>query len=180
MAATTKTCQRLVASILAAASVVLASGAAQGASPGLPFTEDFSSTALRDTDETTATWNTQAGRLEMGTTFTLENLSSTPSFLGTDFDGASLATRSVVSADFDGDGDVDIAAGNQDQPNLVYFYNGGFADAGQQISNENNTTRGLAAGDVANDGDIDIVEVSFREPPRLYRNNGSGGLSASL
>lgn len=33
------------------------------ATPGLPFTEDFADTTLRDAAETTADWNTAAGAL---------------------------------------------------------------------------------------------------------------------
>ncbi|MBN1477591.1 VCBS repeat-containing protein, partial [Candidatus Sumerlaeota bacterium] len=87
-------------------------------------------------------------------------------------------TLAVALADMDGDGDLDVVAGNDGQANRLYLSNG-TADpfngiSGSNISGDTHGTWSVALGDVDNDGDIDvIVGNTLGQRSRLYLNNGT-------
>jgi subtilisin-like proprotein convertase family protein len=93
--------------------------------------------------------------------------------LATWFSDDQDATWSVAWGDVDGDGDLDLAAGNQLGPNKVYLNEGGTLQiAAAWASGDGDDTFGVAWGDVDADGDLDLVAGNYGQPNKLYLNDG--------
>ena len=146
-----------------------------GGTPGLPFTENFSSENLIDRRRTTASISTeeQAVRLawkqrQYGVFIDL------PVF---DISDDQDDTNTIAVGDVDGDGDLEIIAGN-DGVNKLYvntgmsgilFPNG----AGISITDDSDQTESITLGDIDGDGDLDVVTGNWNRPNRYYLNNGT-------
>ena len=114
--------------------------------------------------------------------------------------GLSEATWTLLSwgaawADFDNDGDLDVAIANGHvypevdsrelgvryrQPNSLFLNDGQghFSDPGGALGpafEEAASSRGLAAGDFNNDGWMDLLVANLDEPPSLLMNPGGEG-----
>jgi hypothetical protein len=84
-------------------------------------------------------------------------------------------TFSVAWGDWDGDGDLDLAAGNSNAPNRVYENAGGDLTLAWS-STLAEPTYSVSWGDFDGDGDLDLAVGNFNEPNRVYANT-SGSLS---
>jgi hypothetical protein len=78
-----------------------------------------------------------------------------------------------------GDGNLDLVAGNSGQTNKLYLNDGsgGFDATGTALGSETDTTRSVVLGDVDGDGDLDLIAGNDGQTNKLYRNDGNGGFS---
>lgn len=77
----------------------------------------------------------------------------------------------MVWGDWDGDGDLDLAAGNNG-PNRVYENTGaGLNAVAAWSSSEADRTIGIAWGDYDNDGDLDLASANFAQPNRIHASS---------
>ena len=87
-------------------------------------------------------------------------------------------TYAVPLADFDGDGDLDIAVGNDRTRNLVFLNDGeGRFTAGAAFGTPS-STRSLTLADLNGDGHTDILVVNRGRRNFIFHGDGSGGFDA--
>jgi hypothetical protein len=155
----------------------LIGGVSDGASPGLPFTEDFSDTSLMDPSGTTANWSPEEEKVYLAWRRTHVNVFQ-PGDTGSDITSDVYDSTAVALGDMDGDGDLDVVAGNENQTNRLYL-NNGTADpfngvTGSDITADAHRTQAVALGDIDGDGDLDMVAGNTAtQTNRLYLNNGT-------
>ncbi|MGZ0171912.1 MAG: sulfatase-like hydrolase/transferase [Planctomycetales bacterium] len=89
--------------------------------------------------------------------------------------GEELATTYATElGDLDGDGDLDIAVGNDMAPNRVFLNDGsGRFDPGAEFG-EISSVRSLTLADIDGDKDLDILETSRGRQNQFYLNDGNG------
>jgi hypothetical protein len=126
-----------------------------------------------DLDLMAGNYNDQINRLYLnnGTTDPFSGVT------GTDISSDAHFTYSIVMGDVDGDGDLDMLAGNSNQTNRLYL-NDGSADpfsgiTGTDISSDAHDTISIALGDVDGDGDLDMLAGNWNQTNRLYLNTGT-------
>ncbi|MEZ4867562.1 MAG: VCBS repeat-containing protein [Caldilineaceae bacterium] len=89
-------------------------------------------------------------------------------------------TRSVALGDLNGDGQLDLVAGNSDQLNAIY-YNDGSGDFAQAhlLGQLPDATAALLLVDLNHDRALDIIAANVRQSDALYLNDGLGQFAAS-
>ena len=87
------------------------------------------------------------------------------------------STQSIAWGDWDGDGDLDLAAGNLGQPNRVYENTGG-ALTSAWTSADSDRTYSIAWGDWDGDGDLDLAAGNQGQRTGCTRTPGGPSTSA--
>lgn len=86
-------------------------------------------------------------------------------------------TLSLATGDVNGDGHMDIVAGNYEDTNRLYLNNGTETPfegaAGMDITTDKGKTFSVALAYIDDDGDLDLIAGNSGLPNRLYLNNGS-------
>lgn len=105
----------------------------------------------------------------------------TPTYRGIDWTGF---TQGVTAADFDNDGDIDIAEAKWGPPSTIYRNDGTgyFRNVGVQLglsASTNVIDNGIAFADLDNDGDMDLAIIG-ESRISLYRNTGTSYLRYQL
>jgi len=94
--------------------------------------------------------------------------------------GTAGDTRSLTIADFNGDGQPDIAVGNSNQPNQLYIIPASYFShqsvplTGTDVGDASDDTRSLSSGDFDGDGLVDLFVGNSFQPNKLHLGIGTG------
>lgn len=93
--------------------------------------------------------------------------------------------QSIVAADFDGDGFLDLAAGNHREGNVSIIFNDGSGAFGSHtiLPIGSGAVMGILAGDLDADGDMDLAvntNLSVFERTNILLNNGDGSFAPNV
>ena len=78
-------------------------------------------------------------------------------------------------ADLDGDGDLDVAVGNDNAPSRVFLNDGSGRFTPHCEIGEPSSVRSLAVADIEGDGDLDLIVTCRRRANQIYTNDGKAG-----
>ena len=99
-------------------------------------------------------------------------LNSSGSFgSGVNFGAGTGVTGAIALGDFDGDGSLDIAEGNDGGQNAVYLNNGGATFGSALPFGSAGPTRALAAVDVNGDAILEIAVGEFQQQGQIFSND---------
>ena len=86
-------------------------------------------------------------------------------------------TREILMADFDGDGDMDYVALNDNDTHDIYLNDGSGLYGGSAITGTSDDLYDARAGDIDNDGDVDFIAVDVAAAIKKYTNDGYGSFT---
>ena len=90
-------------------------------------------------------------------------------------------TYATELADLDGDGDLDIAVGNDMAPNYIFLNDGkGVFTKSTSFGEDYASTRNLTLSDIDSDGDIDILIINRGMPNQICLNDGKGTFTKTI
>ena len=128
-------------------------------------------------NDDTIAWYEQTETRTWVTSFTIANPSWTAADIATSADGA----YSVVVADMDGDGDLDIVSASGVDDTIAWYENDGAANptwAAADIATNASNARSVFVADMDGDGDLDIVSASADDDTiAWYENDGAANPS---
>ena len=96
--------------------------------------------------------------------------------------GDRFNTQEAALGDFDGDGDLDAALAQVNEPTELWLNdgNGRFSQSSFDFLGLDLNSQGITAGDVNSDGLLDIVVANNRDSNELWLNQGDGSFTPTL
>ena len=99
----------------------------------------------------------------------------TATFESADGVGTGTAPRSIVAADLDNDGDIDLATSNEESWDVSVMLNSGAGEFGTPITYAvDSFPLSISAADLDRDGDIDLSTSNFFSTVSILLNNSDG------
>ena len=144
-------------------------------------TTDFKAGEVITITLTTSVQNASNAALSNPQTYIFTTKSSLtsfePSFTTSDIYSSADNIRSVFSADLDGDGDMDIISGSENDDKIAWHENDGNANpsfASTTIATSADGVYSIYVTDIDSDGDMDIVSASIKDNTiAWYENDGN-------
>ena len=144
-------------------------------------TTDFKAGEVITVTLTTSVQNASNAALSNPQTYIFTTKSSLtsfePSFTTSDIYSSADNIRSVFSADLDGDGDMDIISGSENDDKIAWHENDGNANpsfASTTIATSADGVYSIYVTDIDSDGDMDIVSASIKDNTiAWYENDGN-------
>lgn len=95
---------------------------------------------------------------------------------------ATTSATTITAADFDGDGDLDLAVPHRDGGQSYVFLNDGSGHFGKEVAfgPPDAAIRTAAAADLDGDGVLDLAVIDERTGPATYHGRGGGAFDAPV
>ncbi|MEZ5464677.1 MAG: FG-GAP-like repeat-containing protein [Lysobacteraceae bacterium] len=156
---------------------LLVSSTLLATSPGLPLTEDFTDTNLRDAAQTSAAWSPEEQAVYLAWSQARQQLilGGSGSAIGT------FNTESIAVGDVNQDGHLDVVLGNSPQYLRLFINNGsgGFLPS-TTVGGTPTTVSKVILGDMNGDGHLDLLAAYAAGTSKLFLNDGSGGFPTGV